>query len=386
MSVTKWTGREVRALRTEALRITQREFAERLGFSEAVVRKWESRGETITLVRQFAEAMDTIFRRLDDNQAARFHDALPTRPPVVGATETAAAAVQIRLPDLRKALDTHDAPPDGPIRSLDLLHAAVASAVRDRLDSNYLRLVIELPSLLDELHRARLSADLIRNDVNSLLVQAYRAADAIADKYGFADLSARIIGMMETTARDSDDPLIAATTAYVRTELFFNNMDLATGRKLLERAADRIDPSQSFRAAATYGSLHMRAAVVASCEFRADTAHDHIAEATRAARMVPESTYLGTAFGRSSVRIHQVSLGVELGDIGGALTAAQNWTPPDDIPAERRSHFHIDLARARIQAGDRDGAMQSIYTARSIAPQHTNCHPRVKEMLARLSV
>ncbi|MBF5001564.1 hypothetical protein IRT45_31015 [Nocardia sp. BSTN01] len=162
--------------------------------------------------------------------------------------------------------------------------------------------------------------------MNSLLVQAYRAADAIADKYGFADLSARIIGMMETTARDSDDPLLAATTAYVRTELFFNNMDLATGRKLLERAADRIDPSQSFRAAATYGSLHMRAAVVAGCEFHADTAQDHIVEATRAAQMVPESTYLGTAFGRSSVRIHQISLGVELGDIGGALTAAENAT------------------------------------------------------------
>ncbi|MBF6243280.1 helix-turn-helix transcriptional regulator [Nocardia elegans] len=386
MSVTKWTGREVRALRTEALRITQREFAERLGFSEAVVRKWESRRETITLVRQYADAMDTVYRRLDDNQATRFHEALPTCPPVSAATDTAATAVQIRLPDLRKALDTHDAPPDGPIRSLELLRAAVESSVHDRLDSNYLRLAIELPPLLDELHRARLSAELVRNDVNSLLVQAYRAADAIADKYGFADLSARIIGMMETTARDSDDPLLAATTAYVRTELFFNNMDLATGRKLLERAADQIDPSQSFRAAAIYGSLHMRAAVVAGCEFRADTAHDHIAEATRAAHMVPESTYLGTAFGRSSVRIHQVSLGVELGDIGAALTAAENWAPHNEIPAERRSHFHIDLARARMQAGDRDGAIQSIHTAHSIAPQHTTCHPHVKEMLARLSV
>ncbi|WP_228535599.1 hypothetical protein [Nocardia sp. BSTN01] len=103
--------------------------------------------------------MDTVFRRLDHNQAARFHDALLTRPPVAGAIDTAAKAVQIRLPDLRKALDTQDAPPDGPIRSLDLLHAAVTSTVRDRLDSNYLRLAIELPSLLDELHRARLSAD-----------------------------------------------------------------------------------------------------------------------------------------------------------------------------------------------------------------------------------
>lgn len=48
MIVTKWTGIEVRALRTAAMRITQLEFAETLGFTVAVVRKWEGRREPLS--------------------------------------------------------------------------------------------------------------------------------------------------------------------------------------------------------------------------------------------------------------------------------------------------------------------------------------------------
>ncbi|WP_040797645.1 helix-turn-helix domain-containing protein [Nocardia higoensis] len=70
--VTKWTGLEVRALRREALRISQRELAEMTGFSEAAVGKWERRGKTITLTGEFAAAMDTALSRLDSQQLARF--------------------------------------------------------------------------------------------------------------------------------------------------------------------------------------------------------------------------------------------------------------------------------------------------------------------------
>ncbi|MBF6354922.1 helix-turn-helix domain-containing protein [Nocardia higoensis] len=70
--VTKWTGLEVRALRREALRISQRELAEMTGFSEAAVGKWERRGETITLTGEFAAGMDTALSRLDGEQLARF--------------------------------------------------------------------------------------------------------------------------------------------------------------------------------------------------------------------------------------------------------------------------------------------------------------------------
>ncbi|WP_280378871.1 helix-turn-helix domain-containing protein [Nocardia wallacei] len=74
--VGKWTGVEVRALRLRALRWTQPQLAERTGFSEGVVRKWEARGETITLRGQYAEGMDTLLRGLDPEQHARFEMAL----------------------------------------------------------------------------------------------------------------------------------------------------------------------------------------------------------------------------------------------------------------------------------------------------------------------
>ncbi|GAB2721116.1 helix-turn-helix domain-containing protein [Nocardia thraciensis] len=74
--VTKWTGIEVRTLRAEALRWTQSQLAERTGFSEGVVRKWEARGATITLRGQFAEGMDTLLRGLDREQSARFEATL----------------------------------------------------------------------------------------------------------------------------------------------------------------------------------------------------------------------------------------------------------------------------------------------------------------------
>ncbi len=82
MAVTGWTGIEVRAIRSAALRMTQTELAEQLGFTESVVRKWEKRGATITLTNQYAEAMDTLLARLDPDQRRRFEDARSTVSPV----------------------------------------------------------------------------------------------------------------------------------------------------------------------------------------------------------------------------------------------------------------------------------------------------------------
>ncbi|WP_446221628.1 helix-turn-helix domain-containing protein [Nocardia sp. IBHARD005] len=85
MAVTGWTGVEVRAMRSAALRITQAELAERLGFTESVVRKWEKRGATITLTHQHAAAMDTLLVRLGDDQRRRFESACSAvqPPPMV---------------------------------------------------------------------------------------------------------------------------------------------------------------------------------------------------------------------------------------------------------------------------------------------------------------
>jgi hypothetical protein len=81
-----------------------------------------------------------------------------------------------------------------------------------------------------------------------------------------------------------------------------------------------------------------------------------------------------------------VSVAVSLGDdhVSRALTVARDWKPPADLPAERRSGFYIELARAQLWSGLTDHAFESLKVARQIAPQHTREHPWVREDAATL--
>lgn len=128
----------------------------------------------------------------------------------------------------------------------------------------------------------------------------------------------------------------------------------------------------------------MRAAVVAGRVGKPDTAWDHLEEARRAARRVPEGVYLGTAFGPSSVRIHELAVAVELGECPAAVQRAAAWHPPDQLPAERRSHYYIDLARAELRLGHHHNAYLALHTARTLAPEHVREHPQVRQMLSTL--
>jgi hypothetical protein len=86
-----------------------------------------------------------------------------------------------------------------------------------------------------------------------------------------------------------------------------------------------------------------------------------------------------------TLRIHQLSLAVESGDMDAALRAAERWAPSSNVPAERRSHFYIDLARAQGQAGTPAQSLVSLYRARQIAPEHVRVPPEVRQLLTSLN-
>lgn len=81
-----------------------------------------------------------------------------------------------------------------------------------------------------------------------------------------------------------------------------------------------------------------------------------------------------------------MSVAVSLGDdhVHRALNALGDWAPPQDLPAERRSGFYIEKARAQLWSGFPRDAFESLKTARQIAPQHTRDHPWVREDAATL--
>ncbi|WP_354643834.1 helix-turn-helix transcriptional regulator [Kitasatospora camelliae] len=294
--------------------------------------------------------------------------------------------VHSAIPGIRQIIATYDLPDDGPIRPLNQVAQDVAAATRQRVDSQYGQLAEGVACLLAELFRA-VDQGPDRERAAHLLALAVRSADAIAYKYGYHDLSGRLVEIMRWATNQTGDTALAAATAYVRTETYLASGHLAAGLKSLQRAADQISSPRGERATAAAGALHMRAAVVAGRMRDAGAAREHLAAATRYATAVREQLYDGTAVGPDSLEIHRLAVAVELGepaDLTEAVAAATRWVPPRSLPAERRSHYYIDLGRAQMALGRPQHARESMQVARQIAPQHVREHGQVRTELATM--
>ncbi|MFE1879726.1 helix-turn-helix domain-containing protein [Streptomyces diastatochromogenes] len=357
-------GRRI-AYQRRLARMTQQQLADAADASLGAVRKIErgERNPSEDMLEAFADAMGV-------DAAVLRYDAEPTR-----------TSVHAALPALSAVIATYDLPEDGPARPLVELRAAVTEAARWRLAAQYTRIARKVPDLLAELARAyHVASGEERAQLAGLLVQAYRSADAVAYKFGAHDLSARLVDLMRWATPDAEDSLLAASVAYVRTETFFAAHAHAAGLRALEHALDIAPAPGSAKHAAARGALHMRAAVIAGRAANSSAAQLHLTEARALADRVPEDVYYGTAFGPDSVRIHEVSVAVSLGQdhVSRALAVAHEWKPSTELPAERRSGFYIELARAQLWAGQADHSFESLKVARRIAPQHTREHPWVR--------
>ncbi|MFE9777668.1 helix-turn-helix domain-containing protein [Streptomyces sp. NPDC005775] len=365
-------GRRIAYYRSVARpKMTQQQLAARAQVALGTIRKIERGERGVT-----DDTLDAIAAALGVD---------PSR--LVADREHVSTRIRDALPALSAAIAAYDMPDDGPVRPLPELRTAVAQTTAWRLSAQYLQIAREVPDLLAELSRAAAGAPHSEvPEVAGLLVTAYRSADAVAYKYGARDLSARLVELMRWAVPGAQDPLLAASVGYVRTETFFAARAHTAGLRALEQAIDACPPPVAAQAVAARGALHMRAAVIAGRAGSGDAADEHLDEARMLGDRVREGVYQGTAFGPDSVRIHEVSVAVSLGNehVQRAFDVAREWTPPADLPAERRSGFWIELARAQLWGGLMDDAFESLKVARRIAPQHTREHPWVREDAATL--
>ena len=68
-----------------------------------------------------------------------------------------------------------------------------------------------------------------------------------------------------------------------------------------------------------------------------------------------------------------------------AVERAQYVRLTPETPPERAGHHYIDLARGQLMNGDRAGVLDSLLTARRIAPQQTRYHPMARETVYALA-
>ncbi|MEV6332238.1 helix-turn-helix transcriptional regulator [Streptomyces sp. NPDC051909] len=360
------------AARRRARRLTQVQLANAARVSYATVRAVE---------RGARQPSDDVLEAL---AAALGIDAARLRIGYRGTERRVHAA----LPELSAVLAGYEIPQGPPTAGPGELAAAVKTAADWRLGAQYGRIASVIPGVLaDAIRYVHTEPAAEQPDAARMLASAARTGDAIAYKYGAHDLSARLIDLMRWAADRSADPLVTASAAYVRTELFFSARAHAVGLAALEQAIDAAPAPTSRLKAAARGALHMRAAVIAGRAENVAAADTHLDHARALAALVGrEGTYLGTSFGPDSVRIHEVSLAVSLGPrhVERALQAAGQWKPPGSLPAERRSGYYIELARAQDWAGLPGDAFESLKVARAAAPQHTREHPWAREVAAGL--
>lgn len=359
------------AARRRARRMTQVGLAREAHVSLSMIKACERgvRTPSPSILEAIAAALAVDASRLDPAYAGAGH------------------RVHAALPAISAAIAGYEFAPNQPLRTLHQLRTDVGTAVQWRLAAQYGLIAAQAPQLLGEaLAHLHTATGVRRADAARLVIAAARTADAVAYKFGAHDLSARLIDVMRWAVVQVDDPDMSATVAYIRAETFLAARAHRVGQIALEQALDTAPKPNCELSTATRGALHMRTAVMAARAADADAAYGHLREARTLADGLPEGIYLGTAFGPSSVRIHEVALSVSLGldHIGRALDVAREWRPGDEIPAERRSGFWIEVARAQLWSGNPDRAFESLKVARKHAPQHVREHPWVREDVEKI--
>jgi len=362
--------------------LTQKVLADRALVSLSLLRKVEqgSRDATPAVVAAVANALTIDVTALTGqpyDQQGRHQDRIHTL-----------------VPALRRALTYWDLPPDLDThpRPWPELVTQAQTVARMRRAAQHTALAEMLPGLLMETTAATHACDgTERERLFELLTVLLFAAHSVTYKTGYEDLSAVVEDRISWAAAHSCDPLMGALAAWTRTTSMLQAGSYDIGQRLLARVETDIDPggrADNQEALRILGPLHLRSAILAARGGKADTARGHLAEARRIAESLGsvdgDGGWHQLSFGPSNVGIHEVAAAVELGDGGAAVARGQTLQLPRDLPKIRAGQHYVDLSRAQLWAGDRNGALESLYAARKLAPQQTRHMPTTREVVRML--
>jgi transcriptional regulator with XRE-family HTH domain len=274
------------------------------------------------------------------------------------------------VPTIRRALASTDLWDDDlePL-PLDQLRKQVIQLGQWRRATKYNQIGSALPGLVDQLLVAGRDYG---EPAYALLADAYRASNTLAHKLGYSDLSLTAMDRMEWAAERSGDPLLVATSHYLRAAALARIGAGKQALKLLDRTMIEVEPliSTDATAAAVWTALHMRAGTISAVLADGSASDEHLAEAAKVAERVGERVVYETVVGPTNVKFHQIAAAVDLVQPGKALKIASTVQVPEGMAAERTTYFHLDTARAHLLNRKPDEAVEELWEAFALAPQH----------------
>ncbi|MEV6317345.1 helix-turn-helix transcriptional regulator [Streptomyces sp. NPDC051776] len=315
------------------------------------------------------------------------------------AAEQRADRFDAPMAAIRASLENWDVPLDSltPPRPLEEIVKDVQGLGEDRRRADYLKTAAKAPALIDELVEAAHRHEGTRQErAHRLLAYTYRCVHDVAYKLGHIDLGSSVLVRMSYSADRSGDPYMVILNSYLRAQSCFNTGRHDVGLRLMERSLAEVEENArrgDTSALCVQGNLRLRATMLAARQRpgdkeQAETARAQWREAwDTASQLGGDTQNYVMSFGPSNTLIHKVALEVELGNYGRAVKDAEDIHLPEEFGLaypDRVSHYFIDLSRAQLWTGDRQGAFASLLKARAAAPQQTKFHPHVRETMAAL--
>jgi transcriptional regulator with XRE-family HTH domain len=380
---------------------------DRVGARIAVIRK--TRGWTARELARRAHVSYSLLAKVESGAA-------PASPALIGAVARAlrvdvprilgqpyeeprgqAARLHEAIEPIRRSVDTYDLPDESIVpRPFAELSAEVKRMSALGQAAKYAQIGAELPGLLDELGAAVHSApDTDQPRLFALLAEAYSGASAIAGLLGYLDLRGQVLDRIRWASDRSGDPLRAQRVRWQRTASLMAVGAYGQALTLMEQVRSDLGDdvsTMSKPALSVYGSAHLRSAILAARAAKtngagyAQEAWAHVDAARLVAdRMGADRDDYGLAFGPSNVAQHEVAVAVEMEDGEEAVRRSRRVRLGSAVPAVRRGHHYIDLARGYVMAGDNTGGLRYLQEARRIAPQQTRHHPMVRETVMAIA-
>ncbi len=289
-----------------------------------------------------------------------------------------------RLAELRSAIRDYDLPGKRHLPE-DQIAAALTAAGEYRHQVNVTRLMSMLPGLI----RAATTHAYAANTPESwmALAEAYSTAYWLAARHRWMDLAELAVARQQWAVAQKCSPLGEAIAARDRAGTYLNFGDCETGLTIIDRAIGAAEStlSGSERDLAV-GILNLRGMTLAG---RLDDKREAEREAARHIRSAEAaSAHLGDdievhglTFGPQNTLTHRLATCVDLGKPRDALALTDNLAAAlDGLPPTRVAPTHINAARAQLDIGDRDGALENLGTAWRAAPQMARIHPMGQEV------
>ncbi|MEV5596923.1 helix-turn-helix transcriptional regulator [Streptomyces sp. NPDC052496] len=295
-----------------------------------------------------------------------------------------------RVAALHSAIRDYDLPGRHEVHENGIL-AALETARQHRDAAEVDRLLALLPQLLR-------SATTYAHDVNTVdawmaLSEVYSTVYWLAARHRWMDMAELAVTRQRWAVEQKPDPLGVAIAARDRAGAYLNGGDFEGGLTIVDRAIAQAQSGLSGQERAfAVGVLNLRGMTLAGRlhdkqEGRRE-AERHIASAWEAAEWFDDRDWHrhNMIFGPRNTTTHVLATRLDLGRPREALEVAEDLdTALTGLPATRVGPTRMNLARAQLDVGDRDGALESLSAAWDAAPQMARIHPTAREVFRVLS-